>query len=177
MDTIHTLRVNPYLGAPLRRYKDLRRIYFDNDRCRIIYRVNERAKTINIIRVRPRKTAPTGACGIQRSETSCAPLSTPVFGEAVIAILACIAKQERQRISERTRAGMERARKEGKRIGRPQADADRIRQLAAAGQAPGAIAAELGVHRSTVWRALQGISFSVSGSIRSTAEIRAGNRG
>lgn len=60
VDTIHTLRANPYLGAALRRYKDLRRIYFDDDRCRIIYRVNERAKTINIIRVRPRKTAYRG---------------------------------------------------------------------------------------------------------------------
>lgn len=94
--------------------------------------------------------------GIQfRSYTEAYIDSCGVFGEAVIAILACIAKQERQRISERTRAGMERARKEGKRIGRPQADADRIRQLAAAGQTPGAIAAELGLHRSTIWRTLR----------------------
>lgn len=93
--------------------------------------------------------------GVQfRSYTESYIDSCGVFGEAVIAILACIAKQERQRISERTRAGLERARKEGKRIGRPQADTARIRELAASGRTPGAIAAELGVHRSTVWRAL-----------------------
>jgi DNA invertase Pin-like site-specific DNA recombinase len=53
--------------------------------------------------------------------------SCGIFAEAVIAILAAMAQQERHRISERTRAGMERARKAGRPIGRPR------RQLPATG--------------------------------------------
>jgi DNA invertase Pin-like site-specific DNA recombinase len=45
--------------------------------------------------------------------------SCGVFREAVLAILAAIAKQERIRISERTRAGLDRAREKGTRTGRP----------------------------------------------------------
>src|SRR5213080_1380892 len=50
--------------------------------------------------------------------------STGIFREAVIGILAAIAKQERVRLGERTRAGLERVRREGKRLGRPVAKAD-----------------------------------------------------
>ena len=45
--------------------------------------------------------------------------SCGIFREAVISIMATLAKQERVRISERTRAGLERARREGKTLGRP----------------------------------------------------------
>src|SRR5262249_22240815 len=45
--------------------------------------------------------------------------SCGVFREAILAILAAIAKQERIRISERTRAGLARAREKGTRTGRP----------------------------------------------------------
>jgi DNA invertase Pin-like site-specific DNA recombinase len=41
------------------------------------------------------------------------------FGEAVIGILAAIAKQERVRLSERTKAGLARVRAKGTRLGRP----------------------------------------------------------
>lgn len=44
--------------------------------------------------------------------------STGIFGEAVISILAVIAKQERARRAERTRAGLARVRAAGKRLGR-----------------------------------------------------------
>ena len=44
--------------------------------------------------------------------------SLGVFGEAIIGILAAV-EQERIRISERTKAGLERVRKKGKRLGRP----------------------------------------------------------
>lgn len=47
--------------------------------------------------------------------------SLGVFGEAIIGILAAVAQQERIRISERTKAGLERVRKQGKRLGRPRA--------------------------------------------------------
>lgn len=45
--------------------------------------------------------------------------STGMFRDAVISILAVIAKQERVRLSERTIAGLERARRQGKVLGRP----------------------------------------------------------
>jgi DNA invertase Pin-like site-specific DNA recombinase len=45
---------------------------------------------------------------------SCGP-----FRDAVIAIMATLAKQERIRRSERTKAGLERARSQGKTLGRP----------------------------------------------------------
>ena len=45
--------------------------------------------------------------------------SCGIFKDAVIAIIATVAKQERIRISERVRAGMCNAKAKGKRIGRP----------------------------------------------------------
>jgi DNA invertase Pin-like site-specific DNA recombinase len=45
--------------------------------------------------------------------------SCGIFKDAVISILATIAKQERVRLSERTKAGLALARAKGKRIGRP----------------------------------------------------------
>src|SRR5258708_8084178 len=48
--------------------------------------------------------------------------STGIFKEAVIGILAAVAKQERVRLSERTIAGLERARSQGRIGGRPPAE-------------------------------------------------------
>src|ERR1039458_4172003 len=47
--------------------------------------------------------------------------STGIFKEAVVGILAAVAKQERVRLSERTIAGLERARAQGRVGGRPKA--------------------------------------------------------
>jgi putative DNA-invertase from lambdoid prophage Rac len=60
-------------------------------------------------------------------------------------------------LSERTRAGLERARREGKTLGRPKADVDahEIRLLRERGLSWGAISRELGVARATCQRALQ----------------------
>jgi DNA invertase Pin-like site-specific DNA recombinase len=44
--------------------------------------------------------------------------STGIFRDAVIGILAAVAKQERVRRSERTRAGLEKARSKGAVLGR-----------------------------------------------------------
>src|SRR5215831_16909446 len=61
--------------------------------------------------------------------------STGMFREAVISILAVVAKQERVRLSERTRAGLERARAQGKILGRPKANVsgDQVRELRSKG--------------------------------------------
>jgi len=54
--------------------------------------------------------------------------SLGVFGDAIIAILAALAKQERLRISERTKAGLARIRATGKVLGRPKTSPERIKQ-------------------------------------------------
>lgn len=62
--------------------------------------------------------------------------SSGIFKEAILAILATLAKQERLRLSERVKAGLARARADGKTIGRPKlpkATVHEIRSLHAAG--------------------------------------------
>src|SRR5437899_8323328 len=78
--------------------------------------------------------------------------STGMFRDAVIAILATIAKQEHARLSERVVAGLRRAKREGKVLGRKRiiVDRERIRAMNAAGQSVRAIAARLHVSKSLV---------------------------
>lgn len=75
-----------------------------------------------------------------------------MFRDAVIAILATIAKQEHARLSERVVAGLRRAKREGKVLGRKRIILDRhkVHELHAAGASIRAIAAELGVSKSLV---------------------------
>jgi DNA invertase Pin-like site-specific DNA recombinase len=88
--------------------------------------------------------------------------STGIFREAVIGILATIAKQERVRLAERTRAGLERVRREGKRLGRPaaKADAAAIRVLREQGQSWSEIARKTGLSRGTVQKVCGNGSYS-----------------
>jgi DNA invertase Pin-like site-specific DNA recombinase len=78
--------------------------------------------------------------------------STGMFRDAVIAILATIAKQEHARLSERVVAGLRRAKREGKVLGRKRIilDRERIREMHAAGQSVRAIAAQVGISKSLV---------------------------
>ncbi|MGD0336200.1 MAG: recombinase family protein [Candidatus Omnitrophota bacterium] len=46
------------------------------------------------------------------------------LGQLLIAVFSWVAQQERMRIVERTKAGLERARREGKRLGRPAGKGD-----------------------------------------------------
>ena len=46
--------------------------------------------------------------------------SLGVFGDAIIGVLAAVAQQERIRLSDRTKAGLQRVKAQGKRLGRPQ---------------------------------------------------------
>ncbi len=82
--------------------------------------------------------------------------SCGIFRDAVISIMATLAKQERVRISERTKAGLERARREGKTLGRPKVEVNavEIRQLRARGLSWSAVAAQTGVVRVTCQRAV-----------------------
>lgn len=81
--------------------------------------------------------------------------STGIFREAVISILATVAKQERVRLAERTKAGLERLRREGKRLGRPTAkvDTSAIRTMRAQGESWSAIARHTGLARATCQKA------------------------
>jgi DNA invertase Pin-like site-specific DNA recombinase len=78
--------------------------------------------------------------------------STGMFREAVIAILAAVAKQEHARLSERVVAGLRRAKREGKVLGRKRiiVDRDKIRAMHANGQSLRVIAAEIGISKSLV---------------------------
>src|SRR3984893_1735012 len=61
--------------------------------------------------------------------------SCGIFREAVIAIIATVAKQERVRLSQRVKAGLDRARSQGRKLGRPRVvvDAGQIARLRASG--------------------------------------------
>jgi DNA invertase Pin-like site-specific DNA recombinase len=85
--------------------------------------------------------------------------STGIFKEAVIGILAAVAKQERVRLSERTIAGLERAKAQGRVGGRPRAEDDhklvaKVRKLHKDGASLRTIAAEAEVAVNTVRKIL-----------------------
>jgi DNA invertase Pin-like site-specific DNA recombinase len=83
--------------------------------------------------------------------------SCGIFKDAVIAIIATVAKQERVRISERVRAGLCNARSKGKKLGRPRmiVDVARIGRLRSQGLSWAKIAEALGLGEGTVRRSAQ----------------------
>ncbi len=82
--------------------------------------------------------------------------TTSPFGEALYYITAAYAQLERGILAERVRAGMDRARKEGKHVGRPpvvSGEWDQLRPMVESGAVSRSQAARiLGISRSTVWR-------------------------
>ena len=97
--------------------------------------------------------------------------SCGIFKDAVIAIIATVAKQERVRISERVRAGLEVARVKGKKLGRPRVtvDAARIACLRASGASWQTITRQLGISAGTAKRAFYSLSKNPSRSTSVTA--------
>jgi DNA invertase Pin-like site-specific DNA recombinase len=73
-------------------------------------------------------------------------------GKLLLSILAGVAEFERELIRDRTRAGLARARAQGKTLGRPRipVDMDRARELRAQGLGYRKIAKELGVSHQTM---------------------------
>jgi DNA invertase Pin-like site-specific DNA recombinase len=72
--------------------------------------------------------------------------------DILLALLASLAKQEAKKISERTKAGLARARAQGKRLGRPTISDNLQKKIAkriAAGATPYRVAKELGIDRHT----------------------------
>ena len=88
----------------------------------------------------------------ERYFDSCGP-----FKDAVISIMATLAQQERLRISERTKAGLKRAKREGKTLGRPRVDVDveKVRQLQANGLGLREVAKKTGWSLSSIMRTLK----------------------
>jgi DNA invertase Pin-like site-specific DNA recombinase len=84
---------------------------------------------------------------------SCGP-----FKDVVVSLMATLAKQERTRISERTISGLNRARRQGKTLGRPQIVTDRqkVRDLRWSGMSLSAIARKLRLSKTTVARIANG---------------------
>lgn len=82
--------------------------------------------------------------------------STPM-GKMVFTVVGAVAELERSLIRERVVAGLERARRRGKRLGRPQAEVDVVRalDLKRQGKSLRQIAKALGVSRTTVMLALR----------------------
>lgn len=85
--------------------------------------------------------------------------SCGIFKDAVLAILAVVAKQERVRLSERTVAGLQRARREGRIGGRPRVIVDRseVARLRSEGHSMRDISANLGASPATISRILRSI--------------------
>ena len=80
-------------------------------------------------------------------------VSSGIFKDVIISILATLAKQEQIRLSERVRAELEKAKSKGRVGGRPripQAKIDRIHELKILGLSLRRIAHEIDVHHATV---------------------------
>jgi DNA invertase Pin-like site-specific DNA recombinase len=84
--------------------------------------------------------------------------STPM-GRMIFTILGAVAELERNLIKERVQMGIHRARKEGKRIGRPKAEVDprQVAGLRARGRSWNQIARELGIGKGTAQRAFDSL--------------------
>jgi putative DNA-invertase from lambdoid prophage Rac len=82
--------------------------------------------------------------------------ASPV-SELLTAIFAWVAKQERMRFSERIKAGLETARRNGKKLGQPvkEIPMDRVLQLREEGESFRAIAAAVGCSKTKISRALE----------------------
>ena len=81
-------------------------------------------------------------------------VKTAILADGVISILACLARQERVRLSLRTIAGLEKSRALGRVGGRPRlaCDKNKVLRLHAAGRSLAAIANELGVSKTSIHR-------------------------
>ncbi|MDA2924369.1 recombinase family protein [Acidobacteria bacterium AH-259-L09] len=83
--------------------------------------------------------------------------SSPL-GSAIFTIISAVAQPERDIIAERVKAGLRRAKENGKQLGRPKSPIDpgRVRRLRSQGLTHRAIASRLGVSHTTVGQVLKG---------------------
>jgi DNA invertase Pin-like site-specific DNA recombinase len=94
--------------------------------------------------------------GVQFESYTEAPFrTTGPAGELMLAVAAWIAQQERLRLSERTKAGLQRAKRQGQVLGRRRVrvDSSRVTEMREAGHSFTEIAKALRVSRSVAYRA------------------------
>jgi len=91
--------------------------------------------------------------------------TTGPAGELMLAVSAWIAKQERERMAERVKAGLDRARGQGRHPGRPRAVFDRAKawELRAAGATWPEVAAAVGQNAETVRSVMRAWKFRQAG--------------
>lgn len=79
--------------------------------------------------------------------------------QLLVAIFSWVAEEERRQISDRSRAGVDRARREGRHVGRPRAQVDheQARRLRGQGLSIRQVARKLGVSSSVLHRALNAV--------------------
>lgn len=81
---------------------------------------------------------------------------TSATGKMIMTVLAAVAEFERDLLIERTQAGLQRAKREGKTLGRPSAltqeQQDEVLAKRAQGESLGALASHYGVSRSAIQR-------------------------
>jgi DNA invertase Pin-like site-specific DNA recombinase len=84
--------------------------------------------------------------------------SCGIMRDVVISIMATLAEQERIAISERTRAGLQRAKRAGRKLGRRAVEVDltKVQRFRADGLGLRAIAEKLGISVNTLQRARNG---------------------
>lgn len=81
--------------------------------------------------------------------------SLGIFADAIISLMACLAKQERIRISERTKAGLIRIQSKGVKLGRPKTNQSlilRASQLKQTGLSYSAIGRELNLSKARAYQ-------------------------
>lgn len=86
--------------------------------------------------------------------------SLGIFSDAIISLLSCLAKQERVRISERTKAGLERVKAQGIRLGRPQVKPEyiqRAKDLRDKGMSYSAIGKEMHLSKARAYQLINTI--------------------
>lgn len=80
--------------------------------------------------------------------------STGIFKDVIISLLSTLAKQEKIRISERVKAGLDKSRLQGRIGGRPALDVskiERIREMKSSGMSIMSISKQLKVSRGTIY--------------------------
>ena len=82
--------------------------------------------------------------------------SSPL-GAAIFTIISAVAQLERDIIAERVKAGLRRAKENGKKLGRPKAsvDPEKVHLMRSQGASHRAIAEKLGISHSTVGQILR----------------------
>lgn len=85
--------------------------------------------------------------------------TTSPLGEAIFVIVAAMARLERDIIVERVKAGLRKAKADGRKLGRPKKliDLERVRAMLAEGRSMRQVGKELGVDPATVRSALAGV--------------------